>query len=231
MAIRGSPTIVSTAAKSGFCCLKPTVLKASVKPSAVPSPETEPAALASMLEELTAETLTPPPLLVTVLSLMKARAPFCTLFETSTPLAAAPPSASTSLSSAAVIEAVESALTATSPLAFSVVLTIFASAFPETSLRAKMPPRPVADILPVGAAPPVVVSETTLVASSFFQRAKSAKFRFASVVLPRSTAAAKSVPMYWYTAPFSPRVAAPAQVSLRRIFSPNLTCRVPEAVV
>ncbi len=93
-----------------------------------------------------------------------------------------------------------------------------------------MPPSAVAEdfaaaIFPVGAAEPPGAPGTTLVASSFFQSAKSAKSR---AVLPRSSAAVKSAPMYWYTAPFSP---LPAQLSLRRIFSPNLTCRLPEAVV
>ncbi len=69
VAMSGSPTIVSTALKSGFCCRNPTVLKASVKPTAVVSPATDPAALASIVDVFSAETLTPPSSLVTVLSL------------------------------------------------------------------------------------------------------------------------------------------------------------------
>ena len=93
------------------------MLKASVKPTAVVSPATDPAALASIVDVFSAETLTPPSSLVTVLSLMKASAPFCTLLETSTPLAAEPPSASTSLSSVALMDASDFAVTLTSPVA------------------------------------------------------------------------------------------------------------------
>ena len=190
------------------------VLKARVNPIAVVSPATDPAASASILEEFSDETVTPPPSLVTVLFLMKARAPFWTLLETSTPLKAEPPSTSISLSSLAVIVASEEAVTPTSPLAASVVLTIQASALPETSLREKTAPRPVAESLAAGGFA-LVAPATTFEASSFFHRAKSEKSSFGSVVLPRSSAAAKSVPIYWYTAPFSP---LPAQLSLRRIF-------------
>ncbi|GJE70106.1 hypothetical protein CHKEEEPN_1640 [Methylorubrum podarium] len=250
VAISGSPTIVSTALKSGFCWAKPTVLKARVKPSAVPaSPAVLPLALASMSEVLVAVTVTAPPVPVrwpapsrpppsSSVSLMKAVAPLSTVLETSTPLTAVPPLMT--LVSVALMAPVDFAATVTSPRAARDAATIDASARPETSLREKIPPNPVDETLPTRGCEPLVPPGTTLVASSFFQRAKSLKSSRESaggnfpsepgdpVSKPRSTFPVKSWPMYWYTAPFSP---LPLQVSLRRILSPKASFRGPDLVV
>ncbi|GJE33061.1 hypothetical protein LDDCCGHA_3260 [Methylobacterium oxalidis] len=172
-----------------------------MKPTAEVSPATEPSAVASISEVLTALTVTPPPDAVVapafvppsmVLSEMEAVAPLSTLFETSTPPAAVPPS--TSLASVALIEPVDSAATVTSPRASTAVLTIFASACPSTALRANRAPRPFESILPTFGFEPVVPPGTTFAASSFFQSEKSEKSR---VVSPRFSGVALFSPMYW----------------------------------